>query len=134
MLGISIVALLFLQCCLSPSGISEAGMVTVTKEDTGHTVEIAVGDILQIELVGTPTTVYWWHFDVLNEAYLELINKETREISAEKLEGAPVLGIWQVRAKKAGTTSIAMAYRPWEGRDKAIDHFSLTVHIVSERR
>ena len=133
--GICMLLLTCLSCATAPSGVSEAGVVTVTHADDGATVEMAVGDILQIELTGTPTSGFWWHLEVLDREYCELIKQETREIASEKMEGAPILGVWEIRATKAGDTSIAMAYyRRWEGRDKASNHFSLNVHIVSEGR
>jgi predicted secreted protein len=129
-LGIGIVALVCLQCCLHPSGISEEKIVTVTKEDDGKTVEIARGDILQIELAGTATTGFWWRFTSLDKTYLDLVKQDTREISPRQLDGAPIMGIWQVRAQQAGNTSIEMAYyRSWEGIAKARGWFHLIVQI-----
>jgi predicted secreted protein len=129
-LVIYIIALICLQCCLSPSGISEAKIVIVTKEDAGKSVEIARGDIIQLELSGTPTTGFWWRFTDLDKTYLDLVKEATREISSRQLDGAPIMGIWQLRAKQAGTTAIAMAYyRTWEGMAKARGWFHLTVQI-----
>jgi len=134
-MGMMAIALLCLQCAMSSSGLPEGGTITLTKEDAGKTVEIAVGDVIQIELFGTPSTGSWWHFEVLDEEYLEIIKKETMKTSPERLEGAPILGIWHLRAKKAGETAIEMAYyRPWEGGDKARNHFRLNVQIRPGRR
>ena len=128
--GICMVVLACLHCATTPSVISEGGVVTVTAEDNGATVEMAVGDILQIELMWTPSTVYRWRFDVLDEAYLELIEEGIRQISTEKLEGAPVLSVWRLRAEQAGETLIRMAYdRPWEGGDKPVKWFWVNVRI-----
>lgn len=129
-LAMGIFALICLQCCLSSSGISEEKIAIVTKEDAGKTVEMAIGDILQIELAGTATTGFWWHFTSLDNNYLELVKKDTREIARRDLEGAPIMGIWQVRAKQAGKTAIEMAYyRSGEGIAKARGWFHLFVQI-----
>jgi len=129
-LVIGIFALICLPCCLSPCGSSEEKIVLVTQEDAGKTIEVAIGDVIQIELKGTPTTGFWWHFTSLDNTYLDLVNKDTRQISPRQMEGAPIMGIWQVRAQQAGTTTIAMAYyRTWEGYEKAQRWFRLTVQI-----
>lgn len=135
MLGIFAFGLLVLHWSLSASGLPEMGTVRVTKEDIAKTVEMAVGDVLQIELVGTPSTGFWWRFETLDGEYLELIKEETKDVSPEKMEGAPIVGIWHVKAKKVGNTTIEMAYyRSWEGVDKTRDRFWLRVQITRARR
>lgn len=129
-LGIGIFALICLPCCLSSTAISEQKIVIVTAQDADRIVEIAMGDTIQIELAGTATTGFWWHFTSLDNNYLELVKKDTREIARRDLEGAPIMGIWQVRAKQAGKTAIEMAYyRSWEGMAKAQKWFHLFVQI-----
>jgi len=128
--GAFVFALLLLQCAVFQSAFSKGVVTSVTKEDAGKTVQIAVGGMLQIELSGTPSTGYWWYFELLNEEYLELFEEETKKTSTETLLGAPIMGIWRLCAKRCGETTVKMAYyRPWEGSTKAIDHFSITVHI-----
>jgi predicted secreted protein len=134
-LGICALCLLCLQCSIVHSNFPEGRKVIVTEGDADKTVDIAVGDVVQIQLSGTPSTGFWWYFEFLDEQYLEVIKKETKELSPEKKEGAPILGTWQLRAKKEGKTIIRMAYyRSWEGGDRAREHFCLTVHIRAERR
>jgi predicted secreted protein len=112
------------------SGLSETAKITVSKKDSGESLELHPDDVLQIELQGTPSTGFWWHFESLDTGYLELITEETRDISPGKIEGGPVLGIWQLRARKVGTTMLEMAYyRPWEAVESARGRFSLIVEI-----
>jgi len=99
------------------------------KEDSGTTHEIKAGDLLYIELEGNPSTGFWWHFQELDEEFLELVKEETEKISEGRL-GAPVLGRWRLRAKRCGETTIKMAYyRQWEGVGKAVDRVSFTIRI-----
>lgn len=108
-------------------------MLTVTKEDAGKTIELQVNDVLQIQLTGTPTTGFWWHFLVLDEKYVEIIKKHTKEILLERGEGGPVLGTWQLRAKEVGTTTIQMAYyRAWDDAKKATDGFHIILRIKAK--
>lgn len=103
--------------------------VILTKEDSGSVVDIGVGDFFEIELEGNPSTGFWWHFDNLDEEYLELIKQETEKISKGRL-GAPVLGRWTFKAKSCGQTTISMAYyRKWEGAGRAADKVSFIVKI-----
>lgn len=107
------------------------GVATVTKGDTGKTIEVAVNALLQIELHGTPTTGFWWHFEALDEEYVEPVKEYTKKTSPGGIEGGPILGIWQLRAKKTGETTIRMAYyRSWEGGDKAHDQFWISLRIT----
>jgi predicted secreted protein len=107
----------------------EVVSVVLTKEDSGTVVDIGAGDFLEIELEGNPSTGFWWHFDNLDEKYLELVKEETKKISEIRL-GAPVLGRWTLKAKNPGEAAIKMAYyRQWEGADKAVDRVSFVVKI-----
>jgi predicted secreted protein len=107
----------------------------ISNNDAGTKIELQVGDVVQIQLTGTPTTGYWWHFQSLDEKYVEIINEYTKPYTAsggvqKEMDGGPMLGVWQLRAKKAGTTTVRMAYyRSWEDEDKAKRKFYITVQI-----
>ena len=120
----------FIQCIAAESISSEGSVVMLLdREDSGAAHEIKVGDFLYIELEGNLSTGFWWHFQELDEEYLELVKKETKKISKRRL-GAPVLGRWRLRAKKRGETTIKMAYyRQWEGEDTAVDRVSFIINI-----
>jgi len=122
--------LFFIQCTAAESMVSQGNVIVLLgKENSGATHEIAVGDLLQIEVEGNPSTGFWWHFQELDEEYLELVKEETEKVSKRRL-GAPVLGRWRLRAKKCGKTTVSMAYyRQWEGIDKAVDRVSFIVKI-----
>ena len=107
----------------------------VSREDAGKKIQLQVGDVVQIQLTGTPTTGYWWHFHTLNEKYVEIIKEYTKPYTVtggvpKEMEGGPILGVWQLRAKKAGTTTVGMAYyRSWEDGDTARQRFCVTLQI-----
>ena len=104
--------------------------IIVNKDLSGQKIIIQPGVIIQIELPFIGGAGYNWHIDNLNAEYLELISEHTEKISEEGMVGAPVLGVWRFKAKKAGETEIKMdQYRPWEGIKKATDHFILRVII-----
>lgn len=87
-------------------------VITVTKEDSGKTVDLRVDDVLQIQLAGTATTGFWWRFQDLDEQYLRIVKKYTSEIPGvpEKIDGGPIMGVWELVAVKPGTTTVRMVY------------------------
>lgn len=104
---------------------------TITKQDNGKEVSVNVGDIIQIELEENGTTGYVWQIDNLDKTYFELVSEDTKKTTADNnIAGAPVIGIWQIKALKQGSSSIKMDYfRPWEGRESAIDHFVVNLRV-----
>jgi predicted secreted protein len=105
------------------------GLVTITKVDNSKEIILHEGERFRIELEELGSAGYNWYFDNLDEEQLELISKSTRAISDGKV-GAPVMGVWLMKAKNKGSTEIKMDYyRIWEGKDKATEHFSIKLLI-----
>jgi predicted secreted protein len=103
--------------------------MTITKSDNSKEITLHEGERFRIELEELGSAGYNWYFDNLDEEQLELISKSTRTISDGKV-GAPVMGVWLMKAKNKGSTEIKMDYyRIWEGKDKAIEHFSVKLLI-----
>lgn len=104
-------------------------LMTITKGDNGKEITLHEGERFRIELEELGAAGYIWYFDNLDEEQLELISKSTRAISDGKV-GAPVMGVWFMKAKNKGRTEIKMDYyRIWEGKDKATEHFSVKLLI-----
>jgi inhibitor of cysteine peptidase len=105
--------------------------VTITKQENGKEVSVKEGDIIQIELEENGSTGYIWQIDNLDKSYFELLSEDTRKTTTDNnLVGVPVVGIWQIKVLKQGAPSIKMDYyRPWEGRESAIDHFVLNLRV-----
>jgi len=123
----------WLLCCLTllPRCV-QGQMITVTKEDSGKTIELQVDDVLQIQLEGTATTGFWWHLQDLDKQYLRIVKEYTRRISGvpEKIEGGPIMGVWELQATKQGTTTVRMAYyRGGESPKTAVNHFNVILRI-----
>lgn len=105
-------------------------IVNVTAK--GKKIELHCGDEIQIELKSIGGTGYKWYLTELDQEFLELISEKTiaPEEAKGEITGGTVLGIWKLKAKKQGVTRIKMLYyRIWEGKDQAIDHFEIEVHI-----
>lgn len=104
-------------------------VITLTQENNGKVMELENGEVFRIELEELGSAGYQWHMEKLDQEYLELASKETKDRTERKV-GAPVMAIWFLKAKKIGQTEIAMDhYRIWEGKDKASKHFSIRLII-----
>jgi len=104
-------------------------LMTIIKGDNGKRIILREGERFRIELEELGSAGYNWYFDNLDEEQLELISKSTRAISGGEV-GAPVMGVWLMKAKSKGSTEIKMDYcRIWEGKNKAIEHFSVKLLI-----
>ncbi|MBW2034528.1 MAG: protease inhibitor I42 family protein [Deltaproteobacteria bacterium] len=107
-------------------------MITLTKEDSNKTINLQVDDVLQIQLVGIATTGFWWRFQDLDEQYLRIVKEYTRPISGvpEKIDGGPIMGVWELLAVKPGTTTVRMAYsRGGQSPKTAANRFSVKLRI-----
>jgi predicted secreted protein len=115
---------------LSPSTLGAAGAaITVTKAQTGQTIALKVGGIVQIELPTRGGTGYSWQVKNPGAPHLKLISQTTRAVG-ETRPGSPMMQVWRFQAEQPGETEINLAYyRPWEGVGKATDHFRIIIRI-----
>jgi len=105
--------------------------IVIAKKDNGGEITVRNNDIFELQLESHGGTGYIWGFDVLNPEYLEVLKEETKSKSGTGMTGGPVTHIWTIRAKKPGTTEISMNYyRPWEGKEKAADRFTVKLRIL----
>ena len=110
--------------------ISKKGITIIQEKDSGKIIRLSVNDLIQIELLGTPSSGSWWRFTALNREYFEILDENTREIKPEMPDGGPIMGIWRLRAKRVGTSILEMAYyRTWEKEDTAIKRLRVIVRI-----
>ncbi|MBN1548847.1 MAG: protease inhibitor I42 family protein [Syntrophaceae bacterium] len=134
LLAVLVFFFLFLPICseiADSCGKMSSNNVNIIKKNlSGQTITVPLGAIIRIELPFLGSAGYKWHLSNFNPECLELVSEKTEEISEEGLVGAPVLAVWLFEAKKAGETEIKIdQYRPWEGVEKATDHFILGVLI-----
>ena len=101
----------------------------IKKQDNGTRINVKCGDSIRMELTEIGGGGYSWYVDDLNTEYLELVSKETKVISGERV-GAPAAAEWLFKTKKKGSTKIKMDhYRIWEGKERATEHFSIELTI-----
>jgi len=125
-------AILFLCCLTLLPRCVQGKVITLTKEDSNKTIDLQVDDVIQIQLEGTATTGFWWHLQDLDEQYLIIVKEYTRPIRGvpEKIEGGPIMGVWELLAVKPGTTTVRMVYsRGGESPKTAVNHFFIILRI-----
>ncbi|MEW6585916.1 MAG: protease inhibitor I42 family protein [Nitrospirota bacterium] len=104
-------------------------MIIISEQDNEKEIAVGCGGRFEIEMEQTGGTGYAWHITDLNNDYIRLLGEETRPMS-EGAVGRPVKKIWRFETLKSGTTHIVMKnYRVWEGADRAIGTFSVTLLI-----
>jgi len=107
----------------------ETKVMILKKDDNGREIKLRKGDTIQIELEELGSAGYTWQIDNLDETHLKLLSEETKPTRSE-LIGAPVIGVWKMETIQKGSSEIKMDYfRPWEGKDSAIDHFLVNIRI-----
>ena len=104
----------------------------ITKQDREKEIIIKTETIFQIQLEEKGGTGYLWEFDTLNNEYFQLLNVETKSIvRKEGYTGNPVIKIWHLKAIKKGPAELTIYYyRPWEGKNKAVDRFHIKIKIM----
>ena len=97
-------------------------------------VTVNAGDSFTLTLGSNPTTGFTWPDEpqigdqtVLRQTGHEFVPPEQTE---PPIEGAGGEDVWTFKALKKGTTEVSMEYsRPWEGGEKGVWTFSLTVVV-----
>jgi inhibitor of cysteine peptidase len=98
-------------------------------------VEVAKGGTVTVILGSNQTTGFQWseQAQINNTAILEQTSH--KYVNPEAGSGTQTVGAagkeeWTFRALQSGTTTVAMEYsRPWEGGEKGVWAFTLTVKV-----
>lgn len=100
---------------------SSAAAVTVTADDNGRKVDLAVGQELVVRLASNRTTGYAWTITDSANAVLAQQGKPdyVTDATLERKIGVGGTEIWRLKAVKTGQQTLRFEYRrPWE-RDAA---------------
>jgi inhibitor of cysteine peptidase len=125
----SIIVFTFMLGCADNAlaGVS----MKLSENDSGKTVEICVGDELEIMLPGNPTTGYVWEVDSLASTVLEL--GKAHFIASDNAIGAGGMEVIKFHAIAAGTGVIKLLFhRPFEQNMPPLKTFNVTVIIKKQ--
>jgi|GEM_PF-1784996 len=96
----------------------------------GKSYFVKVGETFKIELTANPTTGYTWNIEQLDESLFKVVSSGYKSERTD-LVGSGGTAYWEIMPLKAGKAKIGLDYyRSWEGKDKSIDHFQVSVIVV----
>ena len=117
--------ILFVLC--TPSAF--AATKVVTDSDKGGTVEIKMGDTLEVRLNSNPTTGYAWYVLKQSTVLLKLASQSQTQPTQPGV-GRPIVQIFKFAPKAKGTGVSLLHYvRSWENADPNEEQFSLHLTI-----
>lgn len=109
------------------------GAVQLTKVDNGGTVNVTVGQELEVRLAGNPTTGFSWARTGCEGGAVAAVG-EGAYVQRPAQPGMVGVGgefVFRFRAVKAGTTKLTFAYfRPWEKGVPPVETFTATVTVA----
>lgn len=98
----------------------------LSEQDSGHTINVAVGSIITVRLKEMPTTGYRWIVEAADG--LEQVSSRFQEAGAAI--GAAGVREIQFRATSVGTHELRMQNRrDWEGAGSAVEEFVATMIV-----
>jgi inhibitor of cysteine peptidase len=91
-------------------------MPIVGEDQDGHTIDVPVGQTIEISLPENATTGFRWDITSNGEPTLRLLHDD-RQAPARAQPGAGGMHRWQWQAQQAGAGDVALAYRRhWEAK------------------
>jgi inhibitor of cysteine peptidase len=105
-------------------------MTTISQADNDRTVAVDVGDTVRVNLPENATTGYRWAIDHCDREMIEPLSAQAEYTSGTVGSGGDAM--FEFRAKKAGTTEIALKYwRHWEGDASVANRFRVRLQVRS---
>lgn len=107
--------------------------VSVDAAYDGKQVEVRAGGLLRVTLESNASTGFKWELKAISDqSVVSLVDNQYITTASQNppVVGAAGTEVWTFKALKAGTAAISMAYsRPWEGGEKGVETFNLTVVV-----
>jgi len=125
-------AIIIFALILGNAGNSLAGeSMKLSENDSGKTVEIHVGDELEVILPGNPTTGYVWEVSSLDSTVMRLDKSDF--FASDKAIGSGGMGIIKFHAIATGTSPLKLIFhRPFEQNMAPLKTFEVTIIIKKQ--
>jgi inhibitor of cysteine peptidase len=122
-------ALLIMWACEASPPCAQPSEIRLTEGQTGSTVELAAGQMLNITLPTQGGTGFSWDLAGATGAPVRLVRSDTRPAQDRNLPGGPELQSFVFEPIAAGSGDIEFGYRrPWEKNTPPARTF--VVHVV----
>jgi inhibitor of cysteine peptidase len=103
-------------------------MQLLVETDNDRTVDIRLGETVQVNLPENATTGYRWAIDHYDEEFIKALATEPHYTANALGSGGEVAFTFQV--KKIGTGEIVLKHwRHWEGNSSVIARFRIRLHV-----
>lgn len=100
----------------------------ITKAQDGQVIAAKVGDSIELELPGNPTTGYKWSFAALDRDRIAVEGSDYQPSGGAVGSGG--VEKWTLSARAAGTAKIELKRsRSWEGEASSIERFKVTLDV-----
>jgi inhibitor of cysteine peptidase len=121
-----LLALLAVACAAQ---MASAETKVVTDDDKGSTIQMKMGDTLEVRLSANPSTGYMWYLHPKSTALLRL-SRQTQTESTEPGVGRPIVQIFTFEPKRVGDGILLLRYvRSWEKPVLGEKQFTLNVSV-----
>jgi inhibitor of cysteine peptidase len=116
--------------CRAESERTHAAMLTLSEKDDGRSVNLKIGDDLEVTLPENATTGYRWAVDHIDGSVVDLGSTQPHYPSGGAVgSGGRVTFVF--RGDKPGTGAIALKqWRPWEGDSSVVGRFRVEVRVL----
>ncbi len=109
--------------------VAQPATKVVTDADSGGTVTIKMGDVLEVRLSSNPSTGYAWYLTKQSTALLKLTGQSQTQATQPGV-GRPIVQVFDFAPIATGTGVLLLHYvRSWEAPDPNEEQFSLNVTI-----
>jgi inhibitor of cysteine peptidase len=110
-------------------GTASDSSMQLADEDNGKTIELKVGDTMEIALQGNPTTGYQWQVESFDTAVLEAVGDPEYTPDTDAIGSGGVF-VFHFKALATGTTPLQLEYlRVWDTSVPPVELFTLNVVI-----
>jgi inhibitor of cysteine peptidase len=122
--------LVFVMALACQTHLAFAATTVVTDDDKGSTVQVKVGDTLEVRLKSNPSTGYAWSVHPKSSVLLRL-DSETQAQATGPNPDRPILQVFHFAVKRSGDGILLMRYarakeKPFLGEEQ------FTLHVVIE--
>lgn len=125
---LSLFVLVLLSVCCSACKRT-ALTINADKSYDGRSIELRVGDGVQLSLTENPTTGYRWEFVTKPEPYCVVVS-DAYVADSNGAIGTGGAHKWVFRAVSPGSRTLSLAYRrPWEKDTPPAETFKLTLVV-----
>ncbi|MDD5382052.1 MAG: protease inhibitor I42 family protein [Candidatus Margulisbacteria bacterium] len=95
----------------------------------GPTMQVEKGKPFKLELEANPTTGYNWYITEMDESFFRVLDSGYQAKATGRV-GTGGTSYWKILPLKNGSSKIRLLYfRPWEGKDKAVEEYRIRAVI-----